>query len=47
MPYYEFKTRDRLDDKDWREILSDPARRPALPGWIQPLEAAQALQPKK
>ena len=44
MPYYEFKSAERLDDSQWREMLSHPVRRPALPDWVQPLEASQALK---
>jgi hypothetical protein len=34
MPYYEYRSRERLTDEEWRQKLDSPAA-PPLPDWVQ------------
>jgi hypothetical protein len=36
VPYFEFESRERLTDEQWRTRLSSPER-PAAPSWISPI----------
>ena len=35
MPYYEYRSKERLTDPEWKQLLDSP-RAPAQPGWLLP-----------
>ena len=45
MPYYEFFSKTRLDDKAWKKILDNKNKRPKIPEWLTPIVKDGALTP--
>ena len=46
LPYYEFRSRERLTDAAWKALL-DGEDRPGLPSWIAPITAEGGLRKPK
>ena len=44
MPYYEFFSAERLNDKQWDKILDDKNKRPEIPAWLKPIVQNGALK---
>jgi hypothetical protein len=37
MPYYEFGSNTRINDKEWKTLLDDKYKRPTIPSWLKPI----------
>jgi hypothetical protein len=44
LPYYEFFSKDRLTDAEWKKILDSKAERPAIPKWLTPIVQTGKLE---
>jgi hypothetical protein len=46
LPYYEFKSSQRLTDEEWKTMLDSP-KRPDIPGWAKPILSAEGVPKPK
>jgi hypothetical protein len=46
LPFYEFRSKERMDDKKWLQILDSP-KRPAVPEWLKEIYSGNKLSKPK
>ena len=44
MPYYEFFSKSRLTDKQWKSMIDSNIQRPAIPKWLTPIVQSGKLK---
>ena len=42
LPFYEFTSKDRLNDREWKKML-DSKNRPSVPSWLKPLVGSKGI----